>query len=164
MRRKRPSLRRVRAAVAEQVVRRHVALHARERLAEIVGVGEGAAAGIGRERRQRVLRGCELVELLLHAASREERLPASAGLPRVAAGDDGLEAARVDRIDGDVRAHRRVDRRSQLDLIVLAAALHAGAEIEDRLLLLDRRQRFGERLQRAQADVVVEHVEFGRVG
>ena len=38
-----------------------------------------------------------------------------------------------------------------------------GAEVDDRLLLLDRRQRVGERLQRAQADVVVEHVEVGRV-
>ena len=58
---------------------------------------------------------------------------------RVAAGDDRLQAAGVDRIDGDVGADRGVDRRAQLDLVVLAAALHAGAEVEDRLLLLDRR-------------------------
>src|SRR6185312_13973192 len=35
---------------------------------------------------------------------------------------------------------------------------------ENRLLLLERRQRLGQRLQRAQPDVVVEHVHLGRVG
>ena len=88
---------------------------------------------------------------------------APAGLAGIAAGDDRLQAAGVDRIDRHVGADRRVDRRAQLDLVVLAAALHAGAEIEDRLLLLDRRQRLGQRLQRAQPDVVVEHVELGGV-
>ena len=61
-----------------------------------------------------------------------------------------------------LRADRGVDRGAQLHLVVLAAALHAGAEIENRLLLLDRRQRLGERLQRAQPDVVVEHVDARR--
>src|SRR6188508_557794 len=87
------------------------------------------------------------------AAAGEERGAAPAGARRVAAGDDRLEAAGVDRIDRDVGADGRVDRRAQLDLVVLAASLHAGAEIEDRLLLLDRRQRLGERAQRPEADV-----------
>ena len=153
----------IRGAVAEQVVGGHVALHALEGGREVVGVQERASAGVGGERSQRVLRCREPRELLRDAAAGEERRAAAARLRRVAAGDDGLQAARVDRIDGDVRADRRVDGRPQLDLVVFAAALHAGAEIEDRLLLLDRRQRFGERLQRAQADVVVEHVHVGRV-
>ena len=111
------------------------------------------------ERRQRVLRGGELIELLRHAAAGEQRRAAAARLPRVAAGHDGLQPARVDGIDRHVRADGGVDRRAQLDLVVLPASLHPGAEVEDRLLLLDRRQRLGERLQRAQPDVVVEHVE-----
>jgi hypothetical protein len=77
--------------------------------------------------------------------------------------DDRLQAARVDRVDRHVRADGGVDRGAQLDLVVFAAPLHAGAEIEDRLLLLDRRERLRQRLQRAQADVVVEHVHLGRV-
>ena len=81
----------------------------------------------------------------------------------VAARHDGLQAARVHGIDRDVGADRRVDRGAQLDLVVFAAALHAGAEIEDRLLLLDGRERHGQRLQRAQTDVVVEHIERRRV-
>ena len=92
------------------------------------------------------------------ATAGEERAAAAAGLARVAAGDHGLEAARVDGVDGDVGADRGVDRRAQLHLVVFAAALHAGAEIQNRFLLLERRQRLGERLERAQPHVVVEHV------
>ena len=103
-------------------------------------------------------------ELLRHAAPGEHALAASARLTRVAARHHRLQSADVDRIDRDVRPHRGVDRGPQLDLVVLAAALHAGAEIDDRLLLLDRRQRVGERLQRAQPDVVVEHVELAGLG
>ena len=91
-------------------------------------------------------------------AARPPRLP----LSRAAGGHDRLQAARIDRIDGGVGADRRVDRGAQLDLIVGAAALHAGAEIDDRLLLLNRRERLGQRLQRAQPDVVVEGVELLR--
>ena len=46
---------RVRAAVTDQIVGRRVALHARERLAEIVRIGEGLSAGVARERHERVL-------------------------------------------------------------------------------------------------------------
>ena len=60
MRRKRPSLIRVRAREAEDVVGRDVPLDLRERLAEVVRVEERRAAGIGRERRQRVLLRGEL--------------------------------------------------------------------------------------------------------
>ena len=50
---------------------------------------------------------------------------AAAALPRAAAGHDRLQAARVDRVDGDVGADGRVDRGAQLDLVVGAVALHA---------------------------------------
>src|SRR5207247_6213986 len=39
---------------------------------------------------------------------------------------------------------------------------HARAEVDDRLLLLDRLQRLGERLQRAKPHIVVERVELLR--
>ena len=39
----------------------------------------------------------------------------------------------------------------------------SGAEVDDGFLLLDRRERVGHRLERAQANVVVEHVEVGGV-
>src|SRR6185436_18306309 len=51
-----PVLRVVAAAVAEEVVGGGVANDLRERRAEIVAVGEGLAAGVGRERLQRLLR------------------------------------------------------------------------------------------------------------
>ena len=133
-------------------------------VAEVVRVDERLAAGVGGERRQRVLRRGQPRELLRRRRGRRRApLPRPLAWRGVAAGHHRLQAARVDRIDRHVGADGGVDRRAQLDLVVVAAALHAGAEIEDRLLLLDRRQRFGERLQRAQPDVVVEHVHRRRV-
>ena len=86
--------------------------------------------------------------------------PAAATAARVAAGHDRLKPARVDGIDRHVRRDRRVDGRAKLDLVVGAAPLHAGAEVDDRLLLFDPLERLGERLDRAQPDVVVEHVQL----
>ena len=65
----------------------------------------------------------------------------------VAAGHHRLQAPRVDRIDRHVRAHGGVDRLAQLDLVVGAASLHARAEIENRLLLLNRAERVRQRAQ-----------------
>src|SRR6478672_11041266 len=87
---------RVRAAVAQQVVRRHIPLHPREGVAKIVGVGEGPTAGVGRERRQRVLRPGELIVLVLNASAGEHRLAASARLTGVTAWNDRLQPTRVD--------------------------------------------------------------------
>ena len=98
------------------------------------------------------------------AAPVEQRHAAPAGLPRIAAGHHRLQAARVDGIDRHVRAHGRVDGRAQLHLVVLAVALHPGAEIDDRFALLNRTERFGQRFQRAKPDVVVEQIELGRIG
>ena len=114
MRRKRPSLVGIGAAVAEQVVGRHVALHARECLAEIVGVGESAPAGIGGQRRQRVLRRRELIELLLHATSGEERLAAAAGLSshRRRGRRPGVRACRPDRWRRSPRTAALIAERS----------------------------------------------------
>ena len=117
-------MRRVAGAVGEQVVGRHIALDPRERLTEVVGVREGAPAGVGGQRGQRILRGIEGVELLGDAAAGEHRVAAPAGLPRVPARHDRLKTPGVDGVEGHVAAHRGVDRRPELDLIVLPAALH----------------------------------------
>ena len=111
---------------------------------------------------QRLLLRGELGELVGHAAAGERAHAAAAGLAGAAARHDRLQAARVDRVDRDVGPHRGVHRGAQLDLVVGAAPLHAGAEVDDRLLLLNRLQRFGQRLQRAQPHVVVEGVELLR--
>ncbi len=126
------------------------------------GTATDAPAGVGRERGERVLRCGETAELPADAAPREERLAAPARLGGIAAGHDRLQATRVDRVNGDMRPNRRIHRGTQLDLVVLSAALHTGTEIDNGLLLLEWRQGFGQRSQRAQPDVVVEHVELGR--
>src|SRR4029079_18428386 len=98
----------------------------------------------------------ELLELTRNVLTRKQSDAAAAPLARVTAGHDRLQATRINGIDRHVAADRRVDRRAQLDLVVLAAASHPGAEVENRLLLFNRRERLGEGLQRAQPDVVVE--------
>ena len=122
------------------------------------------AAGVGGERRQRVLRRGELHRTAAARRGRR-RAPSRGRSPAARRRPAPRPAARAyrPRRSATLRADRGVDRRAQLDLVVVAAPLHAGAEVEDRLLLLDRRQRLGQRLQRAQPDVVVEHVELGVV-
>jgi hypothetical protein len=98
--------------------------------------------------------------------ARARRGPRTPGAERarargVAARHDGLQAARVHGIERDVRAHGGADGGAQLHLVVAAAARHAAAEVEDRLLLFDRGERVGERLDGAQPRVVVEDVVFG---
>ena len=89
-------------------------------------------------------------------------MPTAAGLPRVSAGHHGLKTSRVDRVNRHVGANGGINRRPQFHLIVLAAALHAGAEVHDGLFLFDERQRFGQRTECAQPEIVVEHLELGR--
>ena len=156
---------RVAAGVAEHVVRRRIGDHPGVDAGEVVGVEECPAPGVAGERDERVLARRLAVELARHAAAREHRgAAAAARLAGGAAGDDRLEAAGVDRIDRDVGLDRAVDRRAQLDLVVLAALRHAAAEIDNRLLLLDRRQRVRQLLERRQPAVGVEDVELRIVG
>ena len=61
------------------------ATDARERLAEVVGIGERAPSGVGCQRRQGVLRGRQSGELPCDPAAGKQRLSASAGLARIAA-------------------------------------------------------------------------------
>ena len=59
---------------------------------------------------------------------------------RVAERRRGDQAARVDRIDRDVRANRGVDRGAQLRLVVGAVQPQAAREVDQRLLLRQRPQ------------------------
>ena len=157
--------RRVGARIANQVVRRRVGDDLRVDAAEVVGVEERLAARVARERDERVLARRLAVELPRHAAAGEHRRPAAAArLAGGAARHDRRQAARVDGIDRDVGLHGAVDRRAQLHLVVLAALGHAAAEIDDRLLLLDRRQRVGQLLDGGEAAIGVEDVELAVVG
>src|ERR1700682_102131 len=86
-------------------------------------------------------------------------------VPPVAEASDvnvSRQAARVHRIDGDIRENGGVDGGAQLDLVVGATPLHPGAEVDDRFLLLDGFERVGERLEGTQANVVVERIELLR--
>ena len=154
------------AGVAEDVVRRDVFRHLAERLAEIIGVEKRRPAGIGRQRGQGLLLRGERRELTSDRRTGKRAQAAAAALASASAWNDRLQAARVNDTATTeiytVDARGRVDGRAQLHLVVRAVTLHAGAEIEDGFLLLNGRKRFGQRLQRAQADVVVERVEFLR--
>ena len=115
------------------------------------------------ERRQRVLGRIQIRVLLARRPRRKTVVSTAAGMSGIATRNDGLQSARVHRIDRHVRPHRRVDRGAELDLIVFPAALQPRAEVQHRLLLIDRRERVRDGLQRAKADVVVEHLHRGRV-
>ena len=71
------------------------------------------------------------------------------------------QAARVDRVDGDVGAHRGVGRGAQLRGVVGAVQAQAAAEVDERLLLGERPQHGDGRLQRRELPVGVEDVELG---
>ena len=73
------------------------------------------------------------------------------------------QAARVDRMDRDVRAERGVDRGAQLRLVVDAVQPQAAREVDQRLLLGQRPQHRDRRLQRRQLAIGVEDVELGVV-
>ena len=73
------------ARVAQQVVRRHVALDSRKGLAEVVRIQERAAARVRGQRRERILRGVQVGELLGNARAGKELCAAPAGLGCVAA-------------------------------------------------------------------------------
>ena len=158
-------MRRVGARVANQVVRRGVRDDLGVDAGEVVGVEKRLAAGVARERNERVLAGGLAGELAGHSAAGEHRRAAAAArLTRGAARDDGRQSARVHGIDGHVGLHGTVDRRAQLHLVVFAPLRHAAAEVDDRLLLLDRRQRVRQLLDGGEAPVGVEHVELAVVG
>jgi hypothetical protein len=157
-------LRRGGAVVAEQVVDRGVALHLRERVAEVVRVGEGASSGVGRQRLQRLLRRKQVIELLRHAASRKRAHAARARPGGVSARHRRLQPACIDRIQRHVGTDGRARRRPQLDLVVPAASRHPAAEVEHRLLLLDRAEHVHQGADRAQTRIVVEQVVLGTGG
>ena len=94
----------------------------------------------------------------------ENALDSSGARPRrVSAGNDRLQASCIDRIDRHVRPHGAARGRAQLDLIVGPASRHATAEVEHRLLLLDRAEHVRQRAQTAKPRVIVEEIVFGGV-
>ena len=153
------------ARIAKQVVRRGVGDDLGVDATEVVGVEERLAAGVARERDERVLARGLAVELARDTAAREHRgTAAPARLAGRPPRNDRRQAARVHGIDRHVGLDRAVDGGAQLDFIVLAALGHAAAEVDDRLLLLNRRQRVRQLLDRRQPAVGIEDVELGVVG
>ena len=77
---------------------------------------------------------------------------------------DGLQAARVDAVDGEIGAHRGVDGRAQRGLVLDAVARNAAREVEQRFLLADLRQRLRDGAQGKEFAVGVEVVVLALVG
>ena len=73
------------------------------------------------------------------------------------------QTARIDRPERDTRAHRSVDRRVQLRLIVHPVQAQAAGEVEQGLLLAQLAQHRRRGLQRGKLPVGVEDVEFAVV-
>ena len=82
----------------------------RSRAVSRLALAAALSAGIAGERVERFLRRELRIEASALGRAGEGAGAAAAGLLRVAAGDDGLEAARVHGVDGDVGAHRLIDR------------------------------------------------------
>ena len=97
------------------------------------------------------------------ASAREHADAAGRRLRRVAERRHRDQPARVDRVDRDVRADRRVDGRAQLRLVVDAVQPQAAGEIDERLLLGQIPQHRRRGLQRRQLAIGVEDVELGIV-
>ena len=152
------------AGEAEHVVRRRVFLHLREDAAEIVGIEEGFATGVIGERRKSFLRVGVAVEIVEDGAAVVRGLPVQAGVLRFAARRKRLQAAHVERIDGDVGFDRGCSRGAQRGLIVDAGLRDSVAEVDDRFFLRDFAERLHDRLQGEKFSIGGEGVVVGVVG
>ena len=83
---------------------------------------------------------------------------------RIAAGDQGYQAASVDGIKRDVRAHGGIDRSFDLRLILDAGFSDPAREIDHGFLFGKDAQLAGGVFESGQLAVGVEDVEFGFVG
>ena len=164
MRRNRPSFDGIRAAEPEEVVRRRVGHDAIEHRLEVVLVEEGAPARVFGHRRERVLRRRHRVEPPRHRGARKRRLAPGARLGGVTGRPERLQPPRVGGVDRDVAAHGVVGHHADGDAVVEAGLGHPAAEVDERLLLLDRRHRVDQRLDGLQPPVGVEQRELGVVG
>ena len=117
-----PVARRVRGVETDGVVGGDVFLHLREGGREVVGVQERLAAGFGGERGHHFLGVKVALHVVHERAAVECALSAQAARRSVAQRADGLEAARVDTVNGEIGAHRGVDGRAQRGLILDAVA------------------------------------------
>ena len=149
---------------ADGVVGRGVGLDFGEGGREVVGVKEGRAAGVGGERGHDFLRGEVLVHVVHERAAVEAALPAQAAGGGVAQRADGLQAARVDAVDGEVGAHGGVDGGAERSFVLDAVARDAAGEVEQRLLLVDFCEGLGDGAQGEELAVGVEVVVLALVG
>ena len=105
---------------------------------EIVVVEQRLAAGVRRQRVQRVLRSLEVVVDAIAAAPVYMPDAARDALRGIAHRRLRHQAAGVDREEGDVGADRGVDGRLQLRLVVDAVETQAAGEVDQHLLLVQR--------------------------
>ena len=146
------------------VVGRSILLHLRKGRRKIVGVEEGLAASVAGKRRHHFLAG----EVGVHVVGeRGTVVTAAATLASggcVAKRTDGLEAARVHTVDGEIGAHRSVGGGAQRGLVLNAIARDTAREIEQRLLLVDFCQRLRHCAQRKKFAIGVQIVVLALVG
>src|SRR6266702_6125401 len=103
---------------ADDVVGLAIVLDLLEGRAEVVRIDEQLAAGIARERAQRLLRAEVRVQLTLHGRAAIRACAALASLRCVAHRIQRLQTARVDRIQRRVRLHTLVRRRADARLVL----------------------------------------------
>jgi len=155
---------RIGGAIAEDVVGGGVVLDAGEGGSEVVGVKEGLAAGVRRERGHDFL-GVEVgVEVVLEGGAVVAVGSAEAASGGVAEGGDGLEATGINAVDGEVGAYGGVDGGAQGGLVLDAVALDSAGEVEHGFLLVNVGEGFGDGGDGEELAVGVEVVELALVG
>ena len=130
---------------------------------QVVVVHERLAAGVFRERVERVLRPLQPRDLLLRERAGEHPDAARRPLVGVAERRHRDQSTRVHREDLDVRADRGIGGRAHLRVVVSAVHTEAVREEDERLLLGQRTQHRHRRLQRRQLPVGGEDVELAVV-
>ena len=154
---------RIGAAESDGVVSRSVALDLGKGRRKIVGVEERLAARVGRERRHHLLRSKVRVHVIHQRAAAVGAAATQAAGGGIAQRRNRLQAARVHAVDGQVGAHRGVDRSSQRSLILDPIARDSAGKIKQRLLLRDFFERLRNRSQRKQLAIRVQVVVFALV-
>ena len=157
-------IRRVRAVISHQVVSRRIVLHALKNLAEISHVKKGAPSGVSRKRRQRIARILARLALRNDGRAREHRVAARRARAGVAPRRRRQQPARIDAVNGNVRAIRGIGRGDELRAIFLAGLRDAAGELNDGFLAGNSFENFTQRLDGGELAVRIENIEFRVVG
>ena len=110
--------RRIGRVEPKDVVSLRIMLDLLKRRGKIIRVEECFAAGILRQRRQRLLRAEVRIQIALHRPAAIGRSPAQASRRSIAHRRQRLQPARIDAIDRHIRLHRFIRRRAHARLVL----------------------------------------------